>query len=255
MKVKSFSLALVAVIGWQFLAAASAQEFSNDALRAYAKKAAVLVTDMQPTGDPVLAVNYFLEAFRNEYKVLPLRADGTLDQDAEPATLSITQDDKKLVVCTLLAETMLEVAQPDDQTPAQYLGTWITAEGKVLDLAVDKQPLLDVRIKQAWRQMLLEWRDKAVAKDSDRFRDALRQAAYSLVRAGLDIEKEHVDRVLAGNATPAGGSGGSGSAMSSLGYSSYGFHHVDVHHERMMNGIYRRHDRRMYKIDRIQARR
>ena len=73
MKFRSLSLALVAAIGWQFLAAAHAQEppkdFSNEVLRAYAKKAAVLITDIQPTGDPVLAVNYFLEAFRNEYKV------------------------------------------------------------------------------------------------------------------------------------------------------------------------------------------
>jgi hypothetical protein len=223
----------------------------------YAKRAAALVTDVQPSGDLVLPVNWFHEAFRKEYSVKPVNAAGVIDPDAEPASMSLTQDDKKLVVCTMLAESMLAIAKVENQTAPQYLSAWLSAEPKILDYKTKKGiALLDPRIKQAWQQFLAEWREKVLATDSNRFKDALTQAAYSLVRTGLDIEKEHVDRVLAGTATPTGGSSGGGTgAGTSSSSASGGYRHVDVHHERLMNGIYRRHDRRMYKIDRIQARR
>jgi hypothetical protein len=264
MKVKLLAVILLSVIVFHCTPKVQGQEgppdFSNKTLMAYAKKAAVLVTDVQPSGDLVLPVNYFHEAFRKEYSVRPVNAAGVIDPAAEPGLMSLTQDDKKLVVCTMLAEAMLTVAKPPDQTSAQYLAAWIAVEPAVLEYKTKKGiPLLDVRIKQAWQQFLVEWREKVLVTDSNRFGDALRQAAYSLVRTGLDIEKEHVDRVLAGTASPAGGSGlgGTSSVLTGSGGSVVvgGYRHVDVHHERMMNGIYRRHDHRMYKIDRIRARR
>lgn len=262
MKFKCLLFVLLTAIAFHDVPAIQAQEgppdFSNKTLREYAKKAAVHVTDVQPSGELVLPVNYFQEAFRKEYKVQTLKADGTPDLDAEAGSLSLTQDDKTVVICTMLAEAMLAVAKPDGQTSGQHLVSWLAAEPKVLDYKTKKGiPLLDVRMKQAWQQFLKEWREKVLAKEeSNRFRDALRQAAYSLVRTGLDIEKEHVDRVLAGTATLSGGPGGGGPSTTSAGAGGgRGYHHVDVHHEHLMNGIYRRHDRRMYKIERIQARR
>ena len=241
---------LTSLLPW--VAQAQDDALSNEKLAA-AKKAALLLVETEPTGDLVLPLNYFVEQFRKEYPVLGPDGKPIVNPvTKKPATLALTNEDKPILVATMFAEAMLEVAKPDDLTSAQYVAAWVPKEKELLATKVGQVDLLTDRQRQVWQQFLTEWRDKVLATDEGRFRDALRQAAYSLARVALNVEQDHVNRVLAGTSAPTGGVGSDGTGTGGYVGSA---HHAAVMHERLMNGIYRRHDRRMYKIERSRARR
>ena len=233
-------------------------DFSNDGLIKAKLRANELVKTIQPSGDTfVLPADYFLKRFTKEYEfptVNPLT--GAPVPGAPVSRLGLANTDKKVLICTIVAEGMLEVAALERAAPADYVSAWMAKQRAILDFQnKDKIPLMDRAQKTVWELFFKEWIDDVINVDPARFRDALRQAAYSILRVGLDKEQEQIDKVLKGGATPSGTP--SAAAATSLIAGGYvgSYHHSTVVHERLMNGIYRRHDRRMYKIERIQARR
>lgn len=261
-------LGLVVAIGL-LVARAQAQEprqldFSNQGLINAALTAKEIVDSMEQTGETfVVPADYFLSQFQKEFTVVVKNSAGEIQVDEQTrmpikASLPLTGTDKKLVVCVLAAEAMLAAAGPDDLSTSEYLAAWEARQKEFLDLQIDEEPLLDLNQKQAWQQFLDEWREMVLQTDSTRIRDALRQAAYSIVRVGLDIEQEHIDRVLRGLTTPSGERDDRGLTLTTGVVTSgtyYGpYSHATVFHERRMGHIYRHHERRMYKIQRIRSR-
>lgn len=238
--------------------------YANEVLIAAAQKAAKMVVEIEPTGDVVLPLTYFQEAFNKPQTVPTLDIDGNpqFNPDGTPrvSKLPLTTTVKKLVVCTTVAEAMLDVAKPDGLTSQQYLQNWMVRERTVLGTKFGNEPMLQDDMKRAWQAFFDDWRAAVLKADatSSRFRDALRQAAYAIVRVGLDIEQDHINKVLQGTATPTGSRAAvvvSTAAYSIPSGTARSYHHAEVMHERLMNGIYRRHYRNMSKIERIQVRR
>lgn len=79
---------------------------------------------------------------------------------------------------------------------------------------------------------------------------ALHQSSYQILVFMNEIQ---VSNEASAGELPQNGGGSSESVGTSSRTS--GYHHADVIHERLMNGIYRRHNRHMNQIERITARR
>lgn len=237
-------------------------DLSNAGLNKAKADATELLKNAPDTGDPVLSVDYFLTELSKE-------TDVEKEDPANPAKrvkskLSINSAPLKVVQCLVIARQMLLTAQPSLPTQGDYLTAW---HGRHADLLMTTglPPKAPGKLpdnvfsdltgeKDYWSKFLTKWETDAITKDATNFRLALQQAAYSILRVGLDKEKAQVDAVLNGGGTPSGGNrsvSGSGSG----GSSSRSYHYSDVIHERLMNGIYRRHYRINNRITRVVARR
>jgi len=236
-------------------------DLSNEGLRqskadAEAKAKELLANTKASGSTLVLAVDYFSKKFDESLSV-----PGFDLIKLQPKTTTIPKKladmDKKVIQCLLVAEEMLLAAEVSED----HINEWnrrLTDVLKTTGKDGKSRVFSPLSSEDAyWKTFLDNWQNDVIKKDSARFRDALRQAAYSILRVGLDIENEQIRKVLEGKSTPVGGGGGGGGGTIS-GFSSssqYSSSHADVWHERMMNGIYRRHYRNMNKIDRITARR
>lgn len=197
--------------------------------------------NIKETGSPVLRTEYFLDAY-SQYRPYPA-------ESTEVAGGFIRlRDGNQMHIADAVAGAMLEVANLELPTGARYQEEWAA---RLQTLAPKLKDNANLTLKQiaVWFDFLEQWKKDVVKADLSRFRDALRQAAYSILRLAIGTEQSQIDkvakdRVAGGTATTTGERTRSG-----------GYHHYDVRHERMMSAIYRRHDRRTYRITRITARR
>jgi hypothetical protein len=98
--------------------------------------------------------------------------------------------------------------------------------------------------RKAWIKFFQDWRAEAIRVAPDRFRDALRQASYSLLRTVLDAEEEWIktvqDQRNSASTTSASTAGDSTGFYTSP---ESAYPHLYRRHFRIMNRI-ERHSRR-----------
>jgi hypothetical protein len=217
------------------------QELTADQLKAVTKTAAAMLERKVETGPLVLREDYFKDKFNEPH---------TIQSDAGPAKLTLRDSQRLVLAVTEVAAAMLSVAEPDRASAAQYQSAWVDAEQVVLARLGDVEGpvVLTPNLVGVWRTFLAEWRAEVVRLAPDRFRDALRQAAYSLLRLGLDIEDEWIQTVRdQGTAAAAGGPYAPASAAGpgAVDYWSppLAYPHVYRRHYRIMNRIHRHHYR------------
>ena len=221
-----------------------------------AARAGELLAVAADTGELILPANYFLEEFERQR---PAQLPG----EQPGATMSLTDTSPFRIACDVVATRMLDIAGQDFAEGEQYLNAWIQQQPQLAEeLAArcrwNNAELRDRQLR-LWSEFLDVWRQAAVTAAPGRFRDALRQAAYSILRIMIAKEREWVeqvrlDRVGGGGTFAAGGPG----TIGPTGFGpvpAAGATWARVHHERKMNAIFHRHYRRSYKIERISARR
>jgi hypothetical protein len=168
-----------------FIAQAIATDdpFSNASLLKSREEAIQLFVKNRPITPPVLQPpSYFLEKFKKNYET----PDGTL-------TLAGTKH--KLLATNAVAKAMLECADATAQVeapPEKVFGDWVFKERQlVVQLTKTNQAGESILSKMetiAWKQFLKEWRDDAYGSAPERFVEAMRQAAYEIIKAGLEVE-------------------------------------------------------------------
>lgn len=155
----------------------------------------------------------------------------------------------KYHVVNELRQAMVEAAQAAED---KVFEVWVDKEAALKKkLLEQKHPDKDPEILGAF---LTDWFDeatKATKDDGALFKRALLQGAYQITQVVLDVQadQEREAGSRSGTGSPSSGTGTAGTGVVG------GYYHSDVIHERLMNGIYRRHNRRMNQITRIRARR
>jgi hypothetical protein len=151
-----------------------------------------------------------------------------------------------LVPAVIVATAMQEVeaAERDD---AKLLTAWLAKQTQILaemNRGAPESILYDDEARLTWQLFLDEWVKAAVAKGN--FRAALQSAPYEFLRDMLEIV---AGQTVAAQAGPAAARAAAGTTSLSTAGGYFPFH------ERRMNHIYRHHERRMAKVERIRARR
>ena len=210
------------------------QKAANDAIFAR-----IQGTRAEDLGTRVLADGeYFLKAFKSDRQL---------------------SSGHKLVAGNQIVWKLLETVREHGEKPVTQLrDAWIDAQKELLVGLTKEDPVTEAVILQpeegkAWKSFLDQWRVDAMKADPSRLRTAMIQAAHEIDKALQGIQREQEASAL--------GAGGrlvtrNGAASRRYGgSSSYGATISDVMHERLMNGIYRSHQRRMNRILRIRGRR
>lgn len=174
----------------------------------------------EDTGDLILRDDYFIDKSSKAYV----------------QKLTIRDDQQKLVTAAVVADGMLTVAKKDHDKQIDYLNDWIAEEQLMLKRMTFQTP----DQAKVWSEFLKEWRNEVIRLNSDRFRDALIQAAYSILRVAKGVEEQHVknarDRIAKG--------GGATSTINSTGASAAGrYPHIYRRHTRIMLRIHRHYSR------------
>jgi hypothetical protein len=175
------------------------QDLNADQLKAATKEAAGRLEAKVDTGPLVLREDYFKDKF-NEPHTIQTPA-------GVPAKLTLRDSQRLVLAVNEVAKAMLKVAEPDRTSAVQYRSAWLEEEKVLIQrLASGEGPvLLTPNLVQIWGEFFDGWETEVVRLAPDRFRDALRQAAYSLLRLGLDIEEDWIKTVReSGNAAAAG---------------------------------------------------
>jgi hypothetical protein len=215
---------------------AAGQDLTNDELKTAFKEAVGTLEAQAPAGEQVLREDYFRDKFKEAHQVTA--AAGT-------TTLTMRDSQRLVLAVNEVAKAMLAVAGEERATSALYQSAWSTAEPDLLKRLggpPDGKVLLTPNLQAIWLKFLQEWRAEVVRVAPDRFRDALRQAAYSLLRIGLDTEDEWIKKVQEGGfvAAPVGGAPvGTGYVGGASPYYPWMYHR----HYRIMNRIERHHYR------------
>lgn len=150
-----------------------------------------------------------------------------------------------LIPAVIIATAMQEVeaAEKDEN---KILTAWDKKQAEILAAMNQGAPtaiLFDDEAKLTWQRFLDQWLKDAIGKGS--LRDGLQSAPYMLLKAMLE---EVAGQIISAAAGPSGSSAmnqGVGSGASS----------GHPWHERRMNHIVHRHERRMARADYIRARR
>lgn len=215
-----------------------------------------LLSDLEnvPADAPIAAVTAILEKIKGVAGTLTtellalqedsgepiLRDDFFVDKSEKPYVQKLTIRDTQLfpVAAAIIADGMLTVAKNDHPDAVGYLNDWSTEEQLIISRLSKIQTPNGAKI---WSEFLKEWRNEVTRLESDRFRDALFQAAYSILRIGAGIEKQHVDNV---RKRIAQGGGATGSGTSTTGVSTADrYPHLYHRHTRIMLRIQRHHSR------------
>jgi len=202
-------------------------------LKAATKEAASLLESKVDAGELVLREDFFKDKFSELHEFA-----GAAGAPKKKFTLRDTNP--FLITLTEVAKSMLKVAEPDRANSAAYLAAWVEEE-KALMAKMGPPPGIGVApdLIKVWEVFFETWRGDVARLQPDQFRNALRQAAYSILRLGLDIEADWIKRVREqGNiatSTAAGSASDSGGT-----YVDHGHHR----HYRIMRRIERHHYRR-----------
>ncbi len=158
-----------------------------------------MLDSQQSSGDTlVLPVDFFENAF-SRLTPVPQPKD---DPQLGPKKFSLRSDNQRAVLLGVaIAKAMLDVAKPE-RSPAQYIVEWTNQEQDTLKKLETEVVLTPVMI-QLWTQFFREWCAEVTRVAPNRFRDALWQAAYSILRSALEIEQEHIEKVKSQNLAPA----------------------------------------------------
>lgn len=209
------------------------------AIRAAAEK---FRDENKPTSDRVIPEDdYFLRAFNTPRK-------------HEDQTFTMAGSDDKVYIFWEIAKAMKKTANDHGNDPDKVIVEWEKARTEVMDKLSTPDQFTNRALydheRAVWDQFLDQWEKDAKAAAPERFKDALNQAAYELVKRGLDVQTKQETLAKTSGPTREANSGASASASARPG----GYYLSDVIHERMMNHIYRTHHRRMNRIIRIRAR-
>ncbi len=216
----------------------------------------------KPTA-PLIVPDVFFTAKFDQTYTFDIPANPPLMPVAQPgskATLRGAGTIYKYHVAKELRDTMLAIAA----SPAENVfDLWLNDKEPELYAKLGKPPF-PASVSPVIRLFLKDWYDevmKSVNLENDetakttKFKEALKQAAYQFTSTAVDFQKK--DEAITASKAVVGSSvetslRGAGSPPTG---STGGYHFADVVHERLMNGIYRRHNRNMNKIERIRARR
>jgi hypothetical protein len=184
----------------------------------------------------VLPVNYFVKEYQAYHPVPPQPGE-------QPGGFLTMADGNQLVAADMVATAMLEVAEQDFATSAQYLNAW-TQRVPALKEQLLANANLTPRLVERWMSFLATWQKDVMDTAPDKFPAALRQGAYAVLRQAMGVEEAQVQRVLTDiiNARASGGV--------TTGVAAVSGGHYWRGHDRKMDRIERRHDWRMYKIQR-----
>ena len=219
--------------------------FSNAGLAKTRQEALDFIAKKVPKTDPVLSPpEYFINKFSKLYQTT-----------GGKFTLAGTK--AKLLACMEVARAMDEIGSQEGNpvpTPQSLLADWTVREGILLsklgeksEATFDRSILTDNEL-QAWKQFLQEWREDVSRSNPERFKDALLQAAYQIVKAGLEIQTAQ-ERAAASGELPARSSSNGDGSGNGIGGTSFPFH------ERRMNKIIHHYERRASRAALIRARR
>lgn len=242
------------------VAVAQVDDVGKDGLAQARKDSTQFLVDKKPPGtsQPVIEQGgYFVEQFKKDREVKGTKKIGPATVPFE-GKVALADTDKKLIVCLEIANAMGNVAEEDGDHQSDMPAKWDEARKAVLEKLTtknekQKQAAMSDVERLAWEQFLEEWQKEALKAGENRFGDALIQAAYEIVKAGMDITTQQETVAQAAQAAASTGAGVVGTGAGAYARPG-GYYHSDVIHERLMNGIYRRHHRRMNKITRIRAR-
>ncbi|MBC7856968.1 MAG: hypothetical protein IAF94_26360 [Pirellulaceae bacterium] len=228
---------------WILSLSVSLAQNENVKLSPVHREALLALEQKVETGDLVLREDYF----RDKFKELHEFPGPPPAPPAPPQIQKLTLRDTLEFLKTIneVSKAMLNAAKPDRNSSDAYQTAWLEEESAILARMGDISPTFVPDLGQGserlqiWTTFLRDWRADVVRQNPDRFRDALRQAAYSMLRLGLDIEDGWIKAVREqGNIAVAADTG----TYSSVGASSsYGGHH---RHYRIMRRIERHHYRR-----------
>lgn len=215
-----------------------------------------LLTDLEnvPATAPITTVTAILEKIKGVSGTLTtellalqeesgepiLRDDFFVDKSEKPYVQKLTIRDTQLfpVAAAIIADGMITVAKKDHPDAVGYLNDWSTQEQLIVSRLSKIQTANGAKI---WSEFLKEWRNEVTRLESDRFRDALVQAAYSILRVGAGIEKQHVDnvrkRIDQGGTTTGGYTSTTGISTADR------YPHLYHRHTRIMLRIQRHHAR------------
>ena len=169
-----------------------------------------------------------------------LRDDFFLDKSEKPYVEKLTIRDAQPIqeAAAIIADAMLTVASKDHPDSVGYLNDWSSEEQLIVDRL---KILVTPNGAKIWSEFLKEWRAEATRVESARFRDALVQAAYSILRVAAGVEKQHVENA---RKRIAQGGGTTATAASSTGFSTADrYPHLYHHHTRIMLRIQRHYSR------------
>lgn len=183
-------------------------------------------------GELLVPPDYFAESFEKKRDFPQLGGLPT-------KKLSLRDSPSLILAITYFAVPMLEIANDKDLNSEGYLNKWKLKKDSLVNNigAPPKQPICPPDVAVVWDEFFDRWQEDVVKVDKERGRDAIRQAAYSMLRLGLNIEKEWIEKVKSqGNMlnAPAAFSGSSAAA-------SGGNHQSHLYH---------RHEIRMWRITR-----
>lgn len=208
--------------------------------------------DVPSVSELVLPPEYFEKAVNHEY---------VLDDPGAPAGLVRKQSMRDLIdgntAIAQLAAAMNEVANRDLLDSTAYREAWADKESELMlkfrdtSLPSETAVILTPNSVKIVTMFLSQWRKDAMQKAPNDFDLALKQAAASLTRVYADLEKEWIEKVKGGTASPStsyssnrGTSGGyyGGSTYSGSAYAGQGIHgmmmrHMNYKHERRMTRI------------------
>ncbi|MGI8979348.1 MAG: hypothetical protein ACR2FY_08990 [Pirellulaceae bacterium] len=236
------NILLLSTCAWFLSLSVSLAQSENDKLSPVHQKALLALEQKVETGDLVLREDYFRDKFKELHEFPGPPATPPAPQQVQKLTLRDTLEFLKTV--TEVSAAMLNAAKPNRNSADAYQTAWLEEERTILARMGEISPTFVPDLGQGperlqiWTTFLRDWRADVVRQQPDRFRDALRQAAYSLLRLGLNIEEGWVKAVREqGNIATTD----STSSTATIGTSSsYGGHH---RHYRIMRRIERHHYR------------
>jgi hypothetical protein len=179
-------------------------------------------------------------ALQEDTGELILRDDYFIDKANKPYVekLTIRDTGEFPVAAAVIADGMITVAKNNHQDQIDYLTDWSTEEGLILVRLSKFQTVNGVKV---WSEFLKEWKSEVTRLDRDRFRDALVQAALSILRVAKGIEEQHVKNA---RARVAKGGGVTTSATTSTGIPGADrYPHMYRRHTRIMLRIQRHYSR------------
>lgn len=136
--------------------------------------ATLLLAKPTDTGAPVLAADYFVVKSKEQF--------------ADRRTILDTNNLLPTVV--IVAQTMLKVAEKSEKNTEISVLEWNVAKYELREKLTEFNTDKDANM---WIEFLAQWQDDVTERDRSRFRDALIQAAHSILRLGVGSEEEHVD--------------------------------------------------------------